>query len=371
MELLTRYLEGSERPVYALVRADDEAVARERVRDIASQLYWREDAYEDRLVPVLGDVEEPGLGLAASERESLAERVGEIVHSAASVSFELPLEDSRRINVDGTRHLLDFGELCRERGGLRRFSYISTAYVAGTHSGEFGEEQLDVGQGFRNAYEQSKFEAERLVRSHGDRFPIQVFRPSIIVGERGSGWTASFNVLYAPLKAFARGLLPILPARRRAPVDVVPVDYVADAVFELSRQPADGTETYHLVAGPRATTVGDLVDLSASRLGRRKPLMVPPALYRRLLHPLLLRRSDSRRRRALERMETFFPYFSMRVRYRDSRARRRLEPKEVRVTPIEGYFGRLLDFAQRTRWGQLGVGRAEARARTAAGDVGG
>jgi thioester reductase-like protein len=362
-ELLARYLERTDRPVYALVRGKDEAAADRRLRETLSALVGDANGRAgDRLVAVPGDIRSPGLGLEHRDREWLAERVNEIVHAAASVSFDLPLEESRRINVEGTRQMLELAELCRDRGGLRRFSYISTAYVAGTHEGEFREDQLQVGQGFRNPYEQSKFEAERLVRGRGDRLPIQVFRPSIIVGESSSGWTPSFNVLYAPLKAYARDQLPILPAYRDAPVDVVPVDYVADAVFELSRQPAGGGETYHLVAGPRATTVGELVDMSARRLGRRRSLVIPPRLYSRLIHPLLLKQGDERRRRALRRMETFFPYFAMRVRYRDERARRRLEPSGVRVSPIERYFGRLLDFALRTRWGRRAMGRAEARA---------
>ena len=118
-----------------------------------------------------------------------------------------PCEDSRRVNVAGTRRLLEFAELCRERGGLRKFAYVSTAYVAGDHAGLFREDELDVGQGFRNSYERSKFEAERLVREHTDRLPVQIFRPSIIVGEQSSGWTASFNVLYPPLRGFAAGCL--------------------------------------------------------------------------------------------------------------------------------------------------------------------
>jgi thioester reductase-like protein len=361
MELMARYLERSDRPVYALVRAHDESGAADRIRQSLFAFYGDDGGFpEGRLVPVPGDVESPGLGLAPEKREALADRVSEIVHSAASVSFELPLEDSRRINVEGTRQMLEFAELCRDRGTLRGFSYISTAYVAGTHKGEFREDQLEVGQGFRNPYERSKYEAERLVRDYGDRLPIHVFRPSIIVGESGTGWTASFNVLYAPLNAFARGLLPAVPARKGAPVDVVPVDYVADGVFELSRRRADGTQTHHLVAGTRAATVDELIDLAASKLGRRKPLVIPPALYRRLIHPVLLRRTDARGRRALERMEAFFPYLSARVRYRDERTQRLLKQRGVRMSPIERYFGRLLDFALRSRWGRRLVGRASA-----------
>jgi thioester reductase-like protein len=362
MEVLSRFLERTDRRVFALVRAEDEEAAARRLRSTMTTLFGRGDAYAGRVVAVPGDIESDGLGLSEESRGELAGSVRDIIHCAASVSFSLPLEQSREINVAGTRRLLEFAELCRERGGLRRFAYVSTAYVAGTHAGEFREDQLEVGQEFRNAYERSKFEAERLVRSYRDRLPIQIFRPSIVVGDRRTGWTASFNVLYAPLKAFARGAYRALPVRRSAPVDVVPVDYVADAVFELSNRPVgeeEEEETYHLVAGRGASTVGRLMELSAGYFGRRPPRSLPPVLYRRLVHPLLVRRSSGRRRRALERSEAFFPYFSMRVRYDDRRAQRRLRRAGVRVTPIERYFDRLADFAERSRWGKVAVTRAQ------------
>jgi thioester reductase-like protein len=365
MELLARYLERTDRLVYALIRAPDETEAAERLRSTIASFVGRTDGYADRVVAVPADIEASGLGLDRSRREALAGRVTDIVHAAASVSFSLPLEESREVNVTGTRRLLELAELCRQCGGITRFAYISTAYVAGTHTGEFREDQLDVGQDFRNAYERSKFEAEKLVRSYRDRLPIQIFRPSIIVGERTSGWTASFNVLYSPLKAFTRGAFRALPGRRSAPVDVVPVDYVADAVFELCNRPVGDDDTFHLVAGPRATTVGRLVELAADYFGRRPPPLLPPAVYERLLHPLLVRLTGDRQRRALERSEAFFPYFSMRVRYDDRRARARLEPAGIRVTPVERYFHRLADFAVRSRWGRAAPDRAQAGRRAA------
>jgi long-chain acyl-CoA synthetase len=362
MEILSHYLERTERRICVLVRAEDEPEAERRIRSALSLLFGNEDAYRGRIGAVRGDIEVPMLGLDRGSLESLAAGVSDVIHCAASVSFSLPLERSRKINVEGTRRMLEFGELCQEHGGLEHFAYVSTAYVAGTHEGEFTEDDLDVGQNFRNTYERSKFEAEQLVHEHADRLPVQIFRPSIIVGEHSSGWTMSFNVLYSPLKAFVRGALPAIPADPNAPVDVVPVDYVADAIFQLANRPVQrGGETYHLVAGSSATTVGRLVELFASYLGRRPPLVISPRIYARLVHPLLVRLRGGRSRRALEEMKVFFPYFSMRVRYGDQRTRSRLAPLGIEPPPVERYYDRLIDFATRAKWGRARVARTEGQ----------
>jgi thioester reductase-like protein len=359
MEVLARFLQRTERPVYALVRARDDAQAAARLTETMRSFFGSPEPYPGRVVAIPADIERPGLGLDRGRSNSLAEQVTDVVHSAASVSFTLPLDRSRQINVDGTARMLEFAELCERRGRLERFSYISTAYVAGAHTGQFCEHELDVGQNFRNPYEQSKFEAEMLVRAHEGRLPIQIFRPSIVVGEQTTGWTPSFNVLYTPMKAFVRGSLPALPARRSAPVDVVPVDYVADAVYQLSCEPVDGLQTYHLVAGRRATTVGRLIELSARHLGRRPPVVIPPPLYQRAIYPVLVRGGQERVRKGLERSKVFFPYFSMKVSYDDCHARQRLEPAGIRVPPIDAYFERLVGYANRAGWGRRPLTRAQ------------
>ena len=321
-ELLQRFLSGGERHVYALVRAPDDRAAAERL------------AAHPRLTAVAGDIEQPGLGLAPGTARRLTSDVTTVIHCAASVSFDLPLAESRRINVEGTRNVLELGERCDR---LERLTYVSTAYVAGEPPGVFGEDQLDVGQRFRNGYERSKFEAEVMLRERGGHLPLQVLRPSIVVGDSRTGRTSSFNVLYGPLKAIARGAIPAIPARRSSPVDVVPVNYVADRAHELASGGPEGT--FHLVAGRNATSVGRLLDLAGEHLGRRPPAVVPPGAYRRLVHPLL-----RRNRPGLRKMEVYFPYFSMRVRFDD----RKLGP----APPVEGYFGRLIQFAQAARWGR-------------------
>ncbi|HKB51142.1 MAG TPA: SDR family oxidoreductase [Solirubrobacterales bacterium] len=360
MELLARFLERTDRHVFALVRGADDRAAAARMEHTLRSLFGIAHPYAERVTAVRGDITRPGLGLRG-DGDGLARQVSEIVHGAASVSFELELKASRAINVQGTRWVVEFAERCRARGGLRRFSYISTAYVAGDHRGRFSEDDLDVGQSFRNAYEQSKFEAESLVARACRRLPITVLRPSIVVGERGSGWTASFNVLYWPLRAFARGAYPALPARRDAPVDVVPVDYVADAIFTLSQAPEAEGGTYHLTAGADATNVGELVELAAERFGRPAPRLIAPAVYRRVVHPLLVRASrDQRHRQALARSEVFFPYFAMGVVYDDRRSRVALHATGIGPTPLRRYFDQLVDFALAAEWGRRPIPRAGA-----------
>src|SRR4051794_13359344 len=276
MELLARYLERTDRTIHALVRGSDDADAQARLDATVARMLPDPASYRGRAVAVRGDVVKPGLGMSHGDHARLADSVGEIVHSAASVSFTLPLPESRAINVGGTKHVLQFA---RTVADLRRLSYISTAYVAGDHRGRFAEDELDVGQGFRNPYERSKFEAEAIVRGHADRLPVQIFRPSIVVGEADTGWTPAFNVIYWPLKAFARGAYKAIPARSTAPVDVVPVSYVADAIFELSGHDARSGTTYNLAAGERASSVGELLELSADYFERPTPRLVPPTLY--------------------------------------------------------------------------------------------
>jgi nucleoside-diphosphate-sugar epimerase len=272
-----------------------------------------------------------------------------VLHSAASVSFELGLDESRGINFRGTQHMLGFADRARALGGLERFTYVSTAYVAGTYLGDFGEGDYDVGQGFRNPYERSKWESEGIVRAASSRLPVQVVRPSIIVGEQSSGWTVAFNVLYGPIRALAAGAYRALPLNMDAPVDVVPIDYVADGLYELCSHGPQGT--FHLVAGDQATTAGRLAQMASEHFGRPVPWVVPPRVYR-MLYPLVRRAAQGRRRLALERSQVFVPYFNIGVRFTNELTRARLEPAGVRVLPVEEYFPRLLDVAVAADWGK-------------------
>ncbi len=360
MELLARLLDSSDRRVLTLVRARSDEEARSRIRTTLAGLFADPAPYADRVVALRGDLTQPGLGLDSAARE-LALGASEIIHGAASVAFDLPLDDARAINVEGTKRMLELAEEAHARTTLRRFTYVSTAYVAGDCGGRVPEQASSSRRRFRNSYEHSKSEAETLVQARRDVLPVTIARPSIVVGDRVTGWTASFNVIYSPLRAFASGAFSMLPARRRSPVDVVSVDYVARAVLALSAAPEAAGRTFHLVAGDQAHSVGELLDDATVRFGQRRPMCVSPRLYRTLLHPLAMRRSSRSARRLLKRNEVYFPYFGMRMRFDDSEARAILDPLDIRPAPLLEYFGALVEFAQAASWGRRPIGRADAQ----------
>jgi thioester reductase-like protein len=355
MEVLARYLERSDRPIITLVRATDDRAARARVDAVLNNLFGvRGRRYSKRVDAVAADLLAPGLGLSSARLQTLARRASTIVHSAASVSFTLPLEEARAVNVGGTRQMLDLAELALAHGGLDRYAQVSTAYVAGDHCGSFGEHDLDVGQSFHNSYEQSKFESEQLVRSRAG-LPFTILRPSIVVGDRRSGWTAAFNVLYWPLRAFARGLFTAVPAIPSAPVDVVSIDYVADAIHALCEARDSVGETFHLTAGANATTMEEISSLASRYFRRPLPKVLSPVEF-----AALERDASPLQRSALEGSRVYFPYFAMGAVFDDAVARARLDPAGILVSPLRDYLERLLDFATRTRWGKRPILRGEA-----------
>ena len=328
------------------MRAPDEAGARQRLDGVLARLYDEPPAAAARIRTVRGDLLQPGLGLSRPDHEWLMGSVERIVHCAASISFELPLEQARAINVGGVRRMLELAREIAARGSLRRVVHVSTAYVSGRHAGEFGEHDLDVGQDFRNTYERSKHEAELLLRE-ADDLPLVVARPSIVVGHSVSGWTSAFNVLYWPLRAFERGLLDEVPAREDSIVDFVPVDYVTDGIVTLlDDDAADGT--YNLVAGERALSAGELVTLHSSVTGR-EPV--------RFIAPLAAQPGASGLPAGAE---TFAPYFDVRCRFTDERALAMLARAGVEKPDPNGYLGRLIAYARLTAWGKRTITRQAA-----------
>jgi long-chain acyl-CoA synthetase len=338
MELLVRLLERSDRDVVTIVRAADDREAEERMSGVLSTLFAPQHipALRGRVRAVAGDLEQRDLGLDRATRDRLTSEISAVAHCAASITFDLALEDARRINVSGTNAVLRLASEAHARGALERFVHVSTAYVAGERVGRVRENQRYVGQKFRNTYEQTKLEAESLVNDSD--VPTAILRPSIVVGDSVTGWTPAFNVIYWPLLAFSRNLLPSVPADPDGHVDIVCVDTVADALYTLLDGPVE-QGTMHAVAGDDAVTNVELAVMAADAFG-----CDPPELVALGEDP-----------KSEERAGVFVPYFRSRLMF-DARRGRELG---FRPPPLSQYFQTLMDYADRARWGKKPLSRWE------------
>jgi thioester reductase-like protein len=264
--LLPRILRRSPQARAAcLVQAKFEALAKDRV----AALEAAEPALAGRIDLVAGDITAPGLGLA--DGPALAAQVTEVWHLAAVYDLGVPQDVGMRVNVEGTRNVLRFAEGCPS---LRRHQYVSTCYVSGRHCGPFHETDLDVGQSFNNHYEETKFLAEvEVAEARDGGMPTSVYRPAIVVGDSHTGDTQKFDGPYFLLQWLLRqperfALVPLVGDPTMVRFNMVPSDFVIDAIDHLSHLEASLGRTYQL-ADPRPLTVDGLIDEMCRATDRR------------------------------------------------------------------------------------------------------
>ncbi|HEY2858133.1 MAG TPA: SDR family oxidoreductase [Terracidiphilus sp.] len=300
-----------------------------------------------------GDVSLPNCGLDTAAYARLKAETTRVIHSAATVRFDHTLDEARRINVEGTRHILDFASAAPH---LQSFAYVGTAYVAGERSNLIREDELSVGQTWRNTYEQTKAEAEALVRSRLGSIPGVILRPSIIVGDSRTGVTSSFKMMYWPLKIYARGLWRTVPGYPDAVLDIVPVDFVADAVTRLLFDPAALGSTVHLCAGPRGSaTILEVAQRAREYFHGPEPRFVDPRFFFAFVRPLLFMSLWGRKRRVLRDGRAYRDYFTMRMQFDTTNAERLLRPANLAPPPVLDYLDRLFHFCVDSDWGRKPV----------------
>jgi thioester reductase-like protein len=300
-----------------------------------------------------GDVSQPNCGLSAADYARLAGETTHVIHSAATVRFDHTLAEARLINVEGTRRILDFAAASPR---LRSFAYVGTAYVAGERTGLVREDELDVGQGYRNTYEQTKAEAEALVRSRLKALPGVILRPSIIVGDSRTGVTSSFKMMYWPLKIYARRLWRTVPGYPDAVLDIVPVDFVAAAVARLLMDEAAFGSTVHLCAGPRGSaTIEQVARRAAEYFHAPEPRYVDPRFFFALVRPALFLALWGPKRRVLVSGRAYRDYFSMKMQFDTSNAERLLGPAGIDPPPVMEYLDRLFRYCVESDWGRKAV----------------
>jgi thioester reductase-like protein len=297
-------------------------------------------ATKGRVDLVVGDITAPGLGIGQSAARKLRQGLTACCHLAAVYDLAVARDTALRINLEGTRNVLEF------LGGaprLRRLDYVSTAYVSGTAIGTYHETDLDVGQGFKNHYEETKFLAEVAVRESG--LPVTVYRPGIVVGDSRTGETAKFDGPYFALNAMS--LLPspglfIRIGDGSAEVNLVPVDFVIEAIARLSSWDGARGKSYHLT-DPAPRRALEIAELLATSIAKSFVYVPVPLMVARLAL------AAPQVSRFLGMPPQTLDYFDHPVHYDAAQATRDLARFGVACPPFTEYVQTLVAFWKRKK----------------------
>jgi NAD(P)-dependent dehydrogenase (short-subunit alcohol dehydrogenase family) len=334
--------------IYALVRAG----SRGRLEELRTS--WGADGA--RIVPVAGDLTQPGLAVAEEDLVAMRGQVDHFFHLAAIYDITAGADVQQVANVEGTRHALELA------GALDAgcFHHVSSIAVAGLYRGVWREEMFDEAERLdNNPYFRTKHEAERLVREESPR-PWRVYRPGIVVGDSRTGQIDKIDGPYYFFKALqrARRVLPAwLPTVgiEGGEINIVPVDYVAAAIDHIAHEPGLDARAFHLTDS-HPKTAGEVINLVAKaadapqmalRLDtdvtepatgavRTALRLFPPgkAVVKRLLAEVGLPAS-------------LLTYVDYPTSFDSSGAQAALAGSGIEVPPLESYAARLWDYWER------------------------
>ncbi|HEX8097496.1 MAG TPA: SDR family oxidoreductase [Pyrinomonadaceae bacterium] len=285
-----------------------------------------------------GDITRDDLSLSAAGLEAARAETTVIFHLAAVYDLAVGRDVAVRVNLEGTRNVNRFAQSVK---ALRRYHYVSTCYVAGRREGPILETELRHEAGFRNFYEETKYLAEIEVDALKSELPVTIHRPAVVCGDSRTGETAKYDGVYYLILYLLKAprLLSLLNiGNSDVSLNLVPVDFVVEAMTELAQEERAAGQTVQL-ADPDPLTTRELFDTLARTMAGRES-------YVRLPSPLVhfsLTQSLSPKITGLPRPGV--PYFFIRQQYDTTQARALLEPRGVRCPPFHTYAKALVDFA--------------------------
>ncbi len=269
-------LEGHSASLNVLVRARDPQEAQLRLWR-AWQLHLEFPRFYEYLQTKVriycGDLTSPGFGLSRDEYDRLVHTTDSVIHCAASLNRKSE-KTCLNVNLRGTLEVLTLARQAEHYHGLRRFSEVSTVAVAGKRSNEVVTEDRSIewDRSDYDPYARTKKFCEHMTRVLLPDTPKTVFRPSIVLGDSRRAETTQFDMVKAFV--FLAGL-PALPFRPNDKIDIVNVDFVADAIATLHQKDQPKYDTYHLSSGTSSQTFRELTNALASAQQKRKPIFIP------------------------------------------------------------------------------------------------
>jgi thioester reductase-like protein len=293
-----------------------------------------------KLELLVGDITRPRLGLSEADYGRVLAEATDVFHLAAIYDLHVPEPVARQVNVEGTRAVV---ELCKAARKLAAFVYYSTCYVAGRRVGPILETELEHAAGFKNHYESTKYEAERIVRAAMDQVPTIIIRPGIVVGHSQTGETQKFDGPYLPMILIDKLKLLQLPLPYLGPcvaeANLVPIDYVVEGGTALWAKEGTTGKCYAF-ADPRPLTARVVYSELIRLLGARGPMFqIPPLVIELPLRLLAVRK-------LLEVPREAFDYFNHEAHYDCANTLAALEDTGIRCPQQLDYLPRIVAFYQ-------------------------
>jgi NAD(P)-dependent dehydrogenase (short-subunit alcohol dehydrogenase family) len=334
--------------VHVLVRAG----SREKLDALIEG--WGADAAR-RIKPVVGDLAEPALGISDAEAEALKGRVTHFFHLAAIYDMTADEERNRIANVEGTRNAVTLAN--RLEAG--RFHHVSSIAAAGLFKGLFREDMFDEGQKLDHPYHRTKFESERIARTQ-TTVPWRVYRPAIVVGNSQTGEMDKIDGPYYFFKAIQR-LRHYLPewvpliGPELGYTNIVPVDYVAQAMDHIAHQPGLDGQAFHLT-NPKSQRSGEVMNAFAKaahaphmamRIDKRLVQALPKGTISMLMKLPALKGVRDTLLLDVGIPPGVIEYVGLTAQFDTRDTERALEGSGITLPPLESYADKLWDYWER------------------------
>lgn len=315
-------------------------------------------AFRERVQALRGDVTLPRFGLDEAVYSALSADCTHMIHAAGNVRMNLPIEEARRSAVDAARNVV---ELALAGSRLEKIEFVSTVGVGGQLA-IVPETWLTEPRTFHNTYEQAKAEAEEFIRSEVKRgLPLTVHRPSMVVGESGTGRIVHFQIFYHLCEFLSgRRTFGLFPRLGKARLDTIPVDIVAKAISWSSRQDDLAGRILHLCAGSEhATRLTDLREwvrrlFVAHGLSVPPSFSLPPRLFAKILE-LASGLMDAETRRAAGTLPVFLNYLASDQRFENMVTCRMLERTGIAALGWESYMDAVLSAYLNAKYPRRGI----------------
>ncbi len=315
--------------------------------------FWGAD--RTRVIPVVGDLKDPHLGVTKAEQKKLKGRIGHFFHLAALYDLAASVEEDEAVNITGTRNTLAFVEAI----GAARFHHMSSIAAAGMFEGIFREDMFEEAENLDHPYYRTKHDSEGIVRKEC-KAPWRIYRPGSVVGDSRTGEMDKIDGPYYFFKLIQklRKLLPPwLPTigLEGGRINIVPVDFVVDAIDHLAHLEGEDGKCFHLI-DPHPHRVGDVLQIfsraaHAPDMGMRVNAallgFIPKGIKRSLMALTPVRRIRNAIMKDLGLPEDILDFVNYPTRFDCRETERALAGSGIAVPPLETYAWRLWDYWER------------------------